>query len=67
MSSFISDVAALNDYIYITTRFNNPDKEKSIYGTQIDYDLSNQTYVETPIHMDFKKYSLFVVCPATDK
>ncbi len=61
--SFISDVAALNDHIYITTRFNNPDKEKSVFGTQIDYDLSSRTYFETPIHMDFKKYSHFVVCP----
>lgn len=65
--SFISDVFALNDHIYITTRFNNPDKEKSVFGTQIDYDLSDKTYTQTPIHMDFNKYSHFVVCAATNE
>ena len=67
--SFITDTAAANGHIYITTRFNNPNKESAVFGTQIDYDLdlSNQTYTETPIHMDFEKYSHFVVCPATGK
>lgn len=65
--SFITDTAASNGHIYITTRFNNPDKDKSIFGTQIDYDLSDQKYVETPVYMDFEKYSHFVVCPATNK
>ncbi len=65
--SFITDTAAFNGHIYITTRFNNPDKEKSVFGTQIDYDLSDKTYTQTPIHMDFNKYSHFVVCAATNK
>lgn len=62
--SFITDSAAFNDHIYITTRFNNPDKEKSVFGIQIDYNLSDRTFTETPIYMDFEKYSHFVVCPA---
>ena len=65
--SFITDTAAFNGHIYITTRFNSPDKDKSVFGIQIDYDLSDRTYTETPIHMDFKKYSHFVVCPVRGK
>ena len=64
--SYITDTAASNGHIYITTRFNNPDKENSIYGSQIDYDLSTRTYVETPVHLDFDKYSNFVVCPVNN-
>lgn len=64
--SFITDTAAADGHIYITARFNNLDKESAVFSTQIDYDLSNQTYTETPIHMDFKKYSHFVVCPVKE-
>ena len=65
-NSYIEDTAASNGHIYITVRFNKPDKENSIYGTQIDYDLSAKTYVETPIHLNSQKYGFFVVCPTSN-
>lgn len=61
--SFLTDSAAFGGHIYITTRFNNPDKENSVFGTQTDYNLSDRTVFETPVRMDFEKYSHFVVCP----
>ena len=63
---YITDTAASDGHIYITIRLDNPDKKNSIYGIQIDYDLSAKTYVETPIHLDFQKYGHFVVCPTSN-
>ena len=63
---YIIDTAASNGHIYITICLNNPDKENSIYGIQIDYDLSAKTYVETPIHLSLQKNRFFVVCPTSN-